>query len=277
MKRVFPLLVLSLFAGCDDHHDPDEAFAHFANEFDDSAGDVEAMVADHHGDVMGAEDLPAMQRMEAGHREAMRAAMDEMGAVRRSMGMCTMHDMAPMDDAARAAADEVDRHSMAMREAADMPAARAEEQRHRGAMGERMMAMRGHRDAMMREGGDMRCPGMGEHVHGGGAPPPGDAPGAVGGACAADDECPAGGSGTPVCRADWPGGYCAVDACAAHGHDCPNDAGQAGASAGAKCVLDPEPVCLALCDDDADCREGYACTARPDAAGDVEPRVCVPR
>ncbi|MBI5481729.1 MAG: hypothetical protein HY906_22930 [Deltaproteobacteria bacterium] len=99
----------------------------------------------------------------------------------------------------------------------------------------------------------------------------------VGDPCSAASECPAGGSGTTACLTDWPGGYCAVQGCEQHGHDCPNDPGLGGtATTGGKCVLDPDATCLALCATEADCREGYVCEARGDAAGHGSANVCVP-
>ena len=100
----------------------------------------------------------------------------------------------------------------------------------------------------------------------------------LGDACTSADECPAGGSGTPACLSDWPsGGYCVVESCTDHGHDCPGDPGNTTESTtGAKCVLDPEPRCLALCAAAADCRSGYVCTSRTDAAGHASINVCVP-
>lgn len=100
----------------------------------------------------------------------------------------------------------------------------------------------------------------------------------LGDACLSADECPAGGSGTPACLSNWPsGGYCVVEACTDHGHDCPGDPGNTTESTtGAKCVLDPEPRCLALCATTADCRSGYVCSPRSDAAGHASVNVCVP-
>lgn len=101
---------------------------------------------------------------------------------------------------------------------------------------------------------------------------------AVGDACDSGTPCPAGGSGAPMCLTDWPGGYCAVDGCAPHGHDCPNDAGLGGtATAGSKCVLAPTETCLALCAGDADCREEYACVDKEDAASHGPVKVCFPK
>ncbi len=98
----------------------------------------------------------------------------------------------------------------------------------------------------------------------------------VGDPCVDAAECPAGGSGSPVCL-DWPGGYCAVAGCAEHGHDCPDDPGLGGtATTGGKCVLFPDLRCLALCAGNGDCRSGYACTAVPDASGHGTVDVCVP-
>lgn len=100
----------------------------------------------------------------------------------------------------------------------------------------------------------------------------------IGDACASAAECPAGGSGTPVCVTDWPEGYCAVSACAEHGHDCPDDPGLGGtAKTGGKCVLAPTETCLALCASDADCRDGYECVGKPDAAGHTSTNVCFPK
>lgn len=102
-------------------------------------------------------------------------------------------------------------------------------------------------------------------------------PSKVGDPCSAPSECPVGGSGSPECLTDWPGGYCAVASCEAHGHDCPDDPGLGGtATTGGKCVLDPEPTCLALCASSSDCRDGYACEPRSDSAGHGSVNVCVP-
>jgi hypothetical protein len=101
---------------------------------------------------------------------------------------------------------------------------------------------------------------------------------AVGDACDPDTQCPAGGSGTATCLTDWPGGYCAVTGCAPHGHDCPNDSGLGGTgTAGGKCVLAPAETCLALCAVDADCRAGYACVDKDDAANHDPVKVCFPK
>lgn len=98
----------------------------------------------------------------------------------------------------------------------------------------------------------------------------------VGGPCTPGDNCPAGGSGSPVCL-DWPGGYCAVGGCTTHGHDCPGDPGQGGTStAGSKCVLAPQSICLKLCVSTADCRAGYTCADKSDAAGHGSAKVCFP-
>ncbi len=102
------------------------------------------------------------------------------------------------------------------------------------------------------------------------------APPEIGSPCTAETDCPAGGSGTPACQTDWPGGYCLVVACAAHGHDCPGDAGLGGTE-GSKCVKAPDLTCLALCGSAADCREGYDCVAKPDAAGHGSVTVCYPK
>jgi hypothetical protein len=100
----------------------------------------------------------------------------------------------------------------------------------------------------------------------------------VGSACTSDSTCPAGGSGKPVCLLAWPDGYCAIEGCAQHGHDCPQDPGQGGtATTGSKCVLAPTARCLALCSTTADCRDGYVCQAEPDAAGHGSAKVCVPK
>ncbi|MBI5490038.1 MAG: hypothetical protein HY905_22080 [Deltaproteobacteria bacterium] len=99
----------------------------------------------------------------------------------------------------------------------------------------------------------------------------------VGDSCISAASCPEGGSGTAVCLTEWPGGYCAVDACAEHGHDCPDDPGLGGtATTGGKCVLNPTTFCLALCGSDGDCRPGYVCAPRPDAAAHGTADVCVP-
>ncbi|GMV17526.1 MAG: hypothetical protein IPM35_01625 [Myxococcales bacterium] len=121
--------------------------------------------------------------------------------------------------------------------------------------------------------------GAGGAVSGGGGAGVADGgPAQVGDPCSSATECPAGGSGTPVCVAEWPGGYCAVEGCADHGHDCPNDPGLGGtATTGGKCVLAPEATCLALCAGNADCRDGYECVGKPDAAGHTSTNVCFPK
>jgi hypothetical protein len=101
---------------------------------------------------------------------------------------------------------------------------------------------------------------------------------AVGASCAAAAECPAGGTGTAQCLTDWPDGYCAVVDCETHGHDCPNDPGLVTtATTGSKCVLAPTAMCLALCGSAKDCRQGYACVEKEDAAGHGSAKVCMPK
>lgn len=100
----------------------------------------------------------------------------------------------------------------------------------------------------------------------------------VGDPCSSADSCPAGGSGSPACLTDWPGGYCAVADCEQHGHDCPDDPGLGVvATTGSQCVLAPAARCLALCGNDEDCRPEYVCAPKPDAAGHGTATVCVPR
>jgi len=99
----------------------------------------------------------------------------------------------------------------------------------------------------------------------------------IGSACSEDNECPAGGSGTPACIKEWPDGYCAVKDCAAHGHDCPGDPGQGTSDSGSKCVKAPTATCLQLCGSGSDCREGYACVQKSDAAGHGQVQVCFPK
>jgi hypothetical protein len=103
-----------------------------------------------------------------------------------------------------------------------------------------------------------------------------EGPAVSGGACTESTVCPSGGSGTATCRLDWPSGYCLVEDCAEHGHDCPGDPGLGGPTGESKCVLAPQAVCLALCETNVDCRPGYACSARSDAAGHGTAQVCVP-
>lgn len=94
----------------------------------------------------------------------------------------------------------------------------------------------------------------------------------VGDPCSQDIECPAGGSGTATCitGAAYPGGYCAVEACATHGHDCP------GNGVESQCVVGPTDRCLKLCASDPDCRDGYVCRPEPDSANHGTVSVCVP-
>lgn len=102
--------------------------------------------------------------------------------------------------------------------------------------------------------------------------------GKVGDPCTGPAQCPGGGSGTTVCVSAWPEGYCAVSDCTQHGHDCPNDPGLGGtATTGGKCVLAPTATCLALCASDVDCRDGYECVPKPDAAGHATANVCFPK
>lgn len=99
--------------------------------------------------------------------------------------------------------------------------------------------------------------------------------------CSSASDCPKGGSGTTVClTSGFPGGYCAVTGCADHGHDCPNDPGNGGipTTTSGKCVkYDKSTACLRTCNVDGDCRAGYNCAARDDAAGHGTARVCLPR
>lgn len=102
----------------------------------------------------------------------------------------------------------------------------------------------------------------------------------VGDPCKAVDVCPqAGGSGTAVCWTSFPGGYCAVADCKPHGHDCPNDPGQGGTAktTSSTCVkYGTGTACLRNCIVDGDCRPGYTCVSRDDAAGHGAVKVCLP-
>jgi hypothetical protein len=113
----------------------------------------------------------------------------------------------------------------------------------------------------------------GEHLTDGSVAEAGPVPGAssVGDSCTEASTCPAASSGTAAClTSGYPGGYCAVQGCSAHGHDCP---GEATVS---KCVLAPDATCLRLCEADADCRPGYVCAAAADAASHEPISVCIP-
>lgn len=115
------------------------------------------------------------------------------------------------------------------------------------------------------------------HAPGGGASGGGTGTAKVGDPCTSASDCPGGGSGSPICKTEWPKGYCAVSSCSAHGHDCPNDPGLGGtATTGGKCVLAEGATCLALCGSSAGCRDGYECVAKPDASGKGPVSVCVP-
>lgn len=101
----------------------------------------------------------------------------------------------------------------------------------------------------------------------------------VGDPCTAASECPAGGSGTVACDTSEPGGYCIVEGCAQHGHDCPDDPGLGGTGGptSSQCVTTASgTACLRICTSAADCRQGYTCAARSDAAGHGQVNVCVP-
>ncbi len=139
------------------------------------------------------------------------------------------------------------------------------------------MTMGGEDSGGMMGGGMMGGGPSGDGAAGSGAPPPSGGGLTVGDACSTETSCPVGGSGAAACLAEWPGGYCAVRGCSVHGHDCPGDPGQGLSGTGSKCVLAPESMCLKLCTQDSDCRDAYACIARPDAAGHGTAQVCVPR
>lgn len=173
-ETLFLSAVAVAAVACDDGgHGDDPAFDHFAAELDESAAALERHMAAHHAEAAAAGDLPAMHRVEAAHRDRARDLMDAMDGARRNLGMCArammmmgaMHDMAPMDAAARDVAAELARHDAAMRNAPDLPAARAEEVRHRDAMDDALARLRGHRDEMGRSAAGMRCRGMGSHMH----------------------------------------------------------------------------------------------------------------
>jgi hypothetical protein len=162
-----------------------------------------------------------------------------------------------------------------------------------GAGGEMMGAaggggMMGGEGGMMGGGGGMGGGGMGGGGGGGmsdgGAAKDGkgaasgDGPKIkVGDVCDAATACPAGGSGKPICRSAWPGGYCLVEGCQDHGHDCPGDPGLNGTFGDSKCVLAPTATCLKMCKSSADCRQGYSCEQKSDAAGHGSANVCVPK
>jgi hypothetical protein len=127
-------------------------------------------------------------------------------------------------------------------------------------------------------GGESGSSGTTSGTSGTGTTTPPATGGTPGSACTSDSTCVAGGSGTPKCVTDWPDGYCIVEACAAHGHDCPNDPGLVTtATSGSKCVLAPTERCLNLCGSDSDCRTGYSCQAKDDAAGHGTVQVCLPK
>jgi len=102
----------------------------------------------------------------------------------------------------------------------------------------------------------------------------------VGDSCEAASECPKGGSGKVVClTTGYPEGYCAVSDCADHGHDCPSDPGLGGTPGptSSKCVKSGAGnACLRLCAKKDDCRAGYSCVNRDDAAGHGQASVCLP-
>lgn len=89
----------------------------------------------------------------------------------------------------------------------------------------------------------------------------------VGAPCSADAECMAPEGTDPRCMVEttiagnstgFPGGACLAVGCSE----------QAPCGDGAVCVPGRFPLCMAACDDDADCREGYRC--------DTEVLACVP-
>lgn len=90
-------------------------------------------------------------------------------------------------------------------------------------------------------------------------------PSRVGDACAVPEDCPE--RATSACIRGWPDGYCTEFACTLG--SCPS---------GSRCVTGIEflnveirEFCLATCDDQRDCRDGYRC-----ADVSLPEKVCAP-
>ncbi len=85
----------------------------------------------------------------------------------------------------------------------------------------------------------------------------------IGDACTISTDCSA--NGDRLCDTSQPGGYCTIFSCGPNG--CPNDGVCAAFDVAAPgCSYNDREVgrtarsfCLASCDDDADCRDGFRC------------------
>jgi hypothetical protein len=163
--RHLPLLFAAMLAAScgqdgssdhDMHADVDELDAHMAM--------MSSGVDEHADDMMAATDLPSARAAEDTHGPRGREHMAAMDGVMGRMGRDCRHmssgaevPMHAMRGAMDAARTEHERHVRAAREAADLPAHHAEEQRHRGAMHEALGSMRGAAEHMRTEAGTYRC------------------------------------------------------------------------------------------------------------------------
>lgn len=112
-------------------------------------------------------------------------------------------------------------------------------------------------------GGELACDRLGGFGGAGSCYDPGSETGA---ACTSDAQCPAGGFCLAEDLAGWPGGTCI-------GFDC-DVATNEGCGEGAHCIEGRrDPLCIAACSIDDDCRDGYRCVGDDDYP---ERRTCRP-
>jgi len=104
----------------------------------------------------------------------------------------------------------------------------------------------------------------------------------IGDECSSSSDCSV--QADRLCDTTLPGGYCTIFNC--EPGTCPEDESVCVAFNGSVCE-DPlrtprfqRTFCMARCDDDGDCRSGYACIDMGDAVVDIDPptrKVCVVR
>lgn len=104
----------------------------------------------------------------------------------------------------------------------------------------------------------------------------------IGDDCTSSSDCSV--QGDRLCDTTLPGGYCTIFNC--EPGTCPEDESVCVAFNGSVCD-DPlrtprfqRTFCMARCDDDGDCRSGYACVDMGSAVVDIDPptrKVCVVR
>ena len=137
MARRSPTFTLALATvACSPDADR-EPLAHQLDDAQAHADELRIEVTEHADAALAVADLAELQGMEATHDEVVRRHMDELDHAIEDMGMC---DGVPDDriDAMMGARDECggerSHHHESVTAAADLDAARTEEQRHRTAM-----------------------------------------------------------------------------------------------------------------------------------------------